>query len=144
MPETVVATKLCNALIADAQVKGAVLSSVAAIPMLGNAQRAIGGALDDYREAYGGLWVGGKATLTTTALRFAPNSLNRAIHRGDSSVSVALSEIVNLRSEWGFVTGIVCVDTASGTLKIRCYFSKAFMALIERTRFADCEVGART
>jgi hypothetical protein len=137
MSETIVTTKLCNALITDAQVKGALLSTLSTVPLLGAAERAIGGALDDYREAYGGLWVGGKATLTPTALLFAPNALNRAIHSGDSSVRVPLSEIVNLRAEWGFVTGIVCIDTARGTLKIRCYFSKAFMALIEQTRLAQ-------
>jgi hypothetical protein len=134
MPETIVATKLCNALIVDAQVKAGLLSTISTVPLLGAAERAIGGALDDYREAYGGLWVGGKATLTTTALHFAPNALNRAVHSGDASVRVPLSDIVDLRAEWGVLTGIVCINTARGTLKIRCYFSKKFMALIEQTK----------
>jgi len=88
--------------------------------------------IEGFRAFYGGLWVGGTAVLTATALTFRPNDLNRAMHKGDLSFSVPLTEVSGVRFERGFVTSIVVVATPHGTFKLRCYGARQFKEEIER------------
>jgi len=132
MPEHVIAAKVANALIQDVQVKGASVAQVADAFVPG--VDVITPVLDGFRAAYGGLWVGGKATLTNLALRFSPNALNRAVQSGSLDVTVPLADVVAVRKIRGFVTNIVAVETAGYAFKLRCYGAKAFADAIEAAR----------
>lgn len=79
-----------------------------------------------FRQFHGGLWVGGRATLTDHRLQFVANQLNRMVHSGPLDVAVALPEIVavSVRSAW--VTNIVVVTLPGAELWLRCYGAGAF------------------
>lgn len=134
MPEEVIAAKVVNALIQDVQVRGASTAQVADAFVPG--VDVITPVLDGFRAGYGGLWVGGKATLTNLALRFSPNALNRAVQTGTLDVTVPLADVVAVRLIRGFVTNIVAVETAGFVFKVRCYGAKAFSDAIEAARSA--------
>ncbi len=36
--------------------------------------------IEGFRQSHGGLWVGGRVTLTDSALEFSPNAVNRVVH----------------------------------------------------------------
>src|SRR5690348_10772913 len=60
MDDHVLAKRVANALIKDAGMSSAPLPHKA----------AIGDVVQRYKQAYGGIWVGGTVTLTTSALQF--------------------------------------------------------------------------
>jgi hypothetical protein len=41
----------------------------------------------------GGLWVGGRVTLTRTDVAFAPNRLNAELHTGETTFRLALEDL---------------------------------------------------
>ena len=108
-PQNVLAAKVANALIQDA-----------ASP-LENVGGGIRRSIRRSRKRYGGLWVGGRVTLTPTELRFAPNAANRLLHAGDPSVTIPLSAIRQIDVEPGFVTKIIAVTWTGGVARFRCY-----------------------
>jgi hypothetical protein len=118
MSDEILAQRVANALIEDAQVKTSSLG-------VGDV-----GVIEDvvarYRANVGGLWVGGRATLTATALTFAPNAMNRAVQTGSLDLAVPLSAILDVSVQQSFVTNIVVVRTSQSVLKIRCYGAKTF------------------
>jgi hypothetical protein len=134
MPEHVIVAKVANALIQDVQVKGAGVMQVADAFVPG--VDVITPVLDGFRAAYGGLWVGGKATLTNLALRFSPNAMNRAVQTGSLDVVVPLAEVVAVRYTPALVSSIVALETPGYVFKVRCYGAKAFADAIEAARGA--------
>lgn len=86
----------------------------------------------------GGLWVGGKAVLTTSTLSFAPNSMNQALHATPENleISISLTNISNVAVHRGLSTDVIEIRTDVGILKIKCVKAKAFAAAIEATRIA--------
>ena len=102
-----VISKLCNALIPDAEAnidfhlrKG-------------------------FKKWFGGLWVGGKVTISESGLSFRPNGLNSALHSNDCSVDIPFSDLRSARKEFGFITGIVVVGHRDGEFRFRCFGSKS-------------------
>ena len=87
---------------------------------------AFGAVLAAAKKICGGLWVGGAVTLTNESLEFRPNAANQFLHQGNYRVVVPLSEVAEVRSEFGFVTGIVCLDLPHATFKVRVYGAKEF------------------
>ncbi len=134
MPEEVLATKVANALIQDVQMKGAAVAAV--VDAVAPGTDVITPALDEFRAHYGGLWVGGKATLTNLALRFSPNAVNRAIQTGSLDVVVPLADVVNVRYTPAVVSSIVSLETRDYTFKVRCFQAKTFADAIEAARRA--------
>jgi len=118
--QDVVAAKVANALIQDA-----------ASP-LENAV-GIGSSARRFRKKYGGLWVGGRVTLTRTDLRFAPNAVNRLVHVGDPSFTIPLAAIRQIDVEPGFVTKIIAVTWTGGVTRLRCYSAARFADQIRDT-----------
>ena len=108
-PQGVLATKVANALIQDA-----------ASP-LENAVGSIGSSIRRYRKRHGGLWVGGRVTLTAADLGFSPNAANRLMHEGDPSFTIPLSAIRQIDVEPAFFTKIVAVTWTGGVARFRCY-----------------------
>ncbi len=123
-------SKACNALVAEAQPEFALYSAAArAIGSVGH-EHVLSAVLEGFRDFYGGLWVGGKVELTSTRLSFSPNVLNQLAHKGDYSWSIPLPEIQALSHEFGFLSGIICIETPRGRAKLRCFGAKGFLARI--------------
>jgi hypothetical protein len=105
---TVIISRMANALIAEVDV-GVVATSVG------------GGVLDRYRRRYGGLWVGGRLTVTTTDFQFHANALNRALQSGQLDIVIDLRSIESVEVLPGVLTKIVAMRTADGVTKVRCF-----------------------
>ena len=128
-PENVIAKKLVNALMKDAEVGD-------------RAQRLLGAGgrfgTNAAKKLMGGLWVGGTAYLTEDAVEFHPNGINRMLHKDPDSMSVILPlrSITSVETRFGIGTQIIDVKTAIGTLSIRCYGAQGFAKKIEAARSA--------
>lgn len=120
-----IAEKTVNALITDAEM-GFAAKFLVNNTGLGVTETVLKG----FKKAMGGLWVGGKATLYETRIAFRPNALNLAVHAGDYSVEILLSDVSDVQVRFGFVTKIIDIVTDHGKLSIRCYGAEAFAAKI--------------
>lgn len=104
----VIASKVVNALVEDARGSGplAVLDPV----------------LDQFRQHYDGLWVGGRLTLTPTTLEFHPNGVNRLANSGTLDLEIDLRGVESVEVQPGVLTKIIAVQVAGGRLvKARCF-----------------------
>eukprot|EP00903_Cladosiphon_okamuranus_P003288 g3286.t1 len=126
-PENVIARKLANALIKDAEIGDR------AQTLLGPGGRVGASAM---KKLMGGLWVGGTAYLTSDALEFHPNGFNRVVHKDPDSLSVVLPlrGITGVETRFGVATQIIDIKTAIGTLSIRCFGAPGFARKIEAAR----------
>lgn len=122
---TVIISRVANALIADADVTAAVTS----------VNRRV---LDRYRRRYGGLWVGGRLTVTDTDVAFHANALNRSIQSGQLDIVVDLRSIESVEVLPGVLTKIIAIHTADRVTKVRC-FGAATVA--DRIRAAASSAG---
>ena len=98
MSSGIVAKRVANALITDAEAK---------LPRVTPRIDQVEAALDRFKSAHGGLWVGGRATLTTESIRFHPNVVNRGIHAGSLDIEIPLPDIVNVEVLPAFLTSEV-------------------------------------
>jgi hypothetical protein len=119
-PRGVLATKVANALIQDA---ASPLENVG----------SVGRSIRRYRKSHGGLWVGGRVTLTPGELGFSPNVANRLVHYGDPSFTIPLSAIRQIDVEPGFFTKIIAVTWTGGVTRFRCYGAARFADQIRAT-----------
>ncbi len=124
MTETVIAKKAANALFKEARISSAADAFSAATGI----GRPVTTVLAQFSAHYGGLWVGGNAVLTGKALRFAPNALNRLVHQNGAELTLdlPLSELKRVDRRFGFVSGIVDIETDSGSFSIRCFNAQGF------------------
>jgi hypothetical protein len=129
---TPIARKMVNALVADAEMDFLVKYLLNAAN-LGFADVV----LTEFKKAMGGLWVGGTATLYESKLAFHPNLMNRLVHAGDYSIEIPLREITDIQIRFGFVTKIIDIKTAHGTLSIRCYGAESFAETIRTLKTAE-------
>jgi hypothetical protein len=67
---------------------------------------------------------GGKVTINSNGLFFAPNGMNTALHEGLEAVHIPLSSMRSARREFGWVTGIVVVVHDKGVFRFRCFGAK--------------------
>lgn len=118
MRDGVLVSKIANALIEDAEGR-----TSGVLPVL-----------SAFRAVWGGLWVGGRVTLTSDAVSFSANTLNRVAQSGTLDVSVPLTQVTDVEVLPGFFTNIVAISTAERVLKVRCYRAR---------RFADAVIAAR-
>lgn len=93
-------------------------------------------------EKDGGLWVGGRATLTSDDIRFEPNAMNRHMHSGIPSVSIPLASIEAITVKRGILTNIVELRLADQTFCLRCFKARAFACDIEKARATARRHGA--
>ena len=118
-------SKIANALIEDAE---PFISDVRPILSL-------------FRAVQGGLWVGGRVTLTSQSVSFAANTLNRIGQSGSLDVSVPLMEVTDVEVLPGLFTNIVAITTPHRVLKVRCYGARRFADAVSAAR--DAVSGAR-
>lgn len=127
-------SKVANALVEDAEFHLNKFDSV--LKAAGQAPGTVGGVLEAFKNYYGGLWVGGRVTLTDSHVIFAPNAVNRAVHTGTLDISIPLTEITHVECLPGMVTKIVAIRTADGVLKVRCWRAPALATAVEQARTA--------
>lgn len=126
-PKNVIARKMANALMKDAEIGDRTQMILGPGGRLGT---------NAVKKLMGGLWVGGTAYLTSDAVEFQPNGLNRAMHKDPESLSVILPlrSITAVETRFGIATQIIDIKTAIGTLSIRCYGAKGFADKINAAR----------
>src|SRR5262249_36208687 len=123
MTSGVVAKRAANALVTDAEAK-----LPGAIPRA----RQVEATLDRFKAAHGGLWVGGRAALTTESICFRPNAVNRGLHTGTLDIEIPLSDIVNIEVLPAFVSSVIAISTRQSAVRIRCFRAAAFARQIAR------------
>jgi hypothetical protein len=137
MSEQIIDTRAANALIDDVEPS---LPDIPSIPGLiefdkDEFERQLAG----WKRAHGGLWVGGRANLTSSELSFHPNALNRALQTGNMDVVLPLKAVTSVEVRRAFVTNIIAISTPGFLLKIRCYKADAFA---DRIRAAGNQAGS--
>jgi len=120
-PQGVLAARAANALIPGA------------VSPLEDVPGGVARVLRRYRQSHGGLWVGGRVTLTSAELGFRANAANRLLHYGDPSFAIPLSAIGHVDVEPGFITKIIAVTWAGGVTRFRCYGAGRFADQIRAT-----------
>lgn len=110
MSEVTLADKVANALIPDAAENSPFIQP----------------AVEIMRRSNGGLWVGGRVTLTSEAISFAPNALNLALQTGSLAWRIPLSDIDGVDVLPGLITSKVQLHTPHGPYQVRCYGAKKF------------------
>ena len=104
----VIVSKVANTLVEDAGAAG---------PLAG-----LDAVLDQFRQHYGGLWVGGRVTLTPTTLEFHPNGVNRVANSGTLDLEIDLRRVESVEVQPGVLTKIVAVGVGGGrVVKARCF-----------------------
>jgi hypothetical protein len=120
--DQVIAKHNANALIQDAE---------ASLPLPdARLTSAILGEIQEFKQAHGGLWVGGKAILTPSTLEFSPNAVNRAVNKGTLDIRIPLTEITAVATESGLITKIIAIQVPGATFKVRCYGAEKFAGQI--------------
>lgn len=122
----VIISRVANALIANVDVTVATAS----------ASRRV---LDRYRRRYGGLWVGGRLTVTDTDVQFHANALNRSIQSGQLDIIVDLRSIESVELLPGVLTKIIAIHTGDQVTKVRCF---AAAKVADRIRAAASAAGS--
>lgn len=128
----VLKSKSVNFLVADAEVNYDNVDDLYSMAEAGNVD-ALGDVLEAFKEAYGGLWVGGKMELTQSMVRLSANAMNRLVQDGTLDIELPLAFIRKVTIEGGFMTKIIRLDTGAGSVKFRCFGAKDIAALIEKT-----------
>ena len=122
--DRVIGTRAANALVEDAQLSPGFARGLESVVPGGASVQDV---LSAFRKAYGGLWVGGCATLTPSSLTFHPNAVNRAVQTGTLDIVVPAAAITGVQVLRGVLTKIIAVETAVGSVvKIRCLGARQF------------------
>src|SRR5437867_12043307 len=90
-------------------------------------------AIDRFSRKWGGLWVGGSVEISPEGILFSPNSLNKAVHVGLQPVHIRSQDVLSVRHEFGWFTGIVAVAHTTGEFRFRCYGAKRLAAVLARS-----------
>jgi len=117
MSPAIVAKRGANALITDAEAK---------LPQFLPRAQQVEATLDRFKAAHRGLWVGGRATLTTESLCFRPNAVNRGLHAGSLDIEIPLPDIVSVEVRPALVSSVIALRTQQSTVKIRCFRADEF------------------
>src|SRR5262249_52594098 len=117
MSPDIVAKRAANALITDATAK---------LPSLTPRRQQVEATLDRFKAAHRGLWVGGRATLTTGSISFHPNVVNRGIHEGALDIEIPLPDIVRIEVLPAFVSSVIAIHTPASVVRIRCFRADGF------------------
>jgi hypothetical protein len=112
VPDAPIASKVANALVADAT------PNVGSGGLRSHLQNWM---LSRFAKRYGGLWVGGRLTLTGRTLEFHPNAVNRAMNRGTLDFVIELRDITAVEVEPGVFTKIIAVQVGERCFRARCY-----------------------
>jgi hypothetical protein len=123
MTGRVITTKAVGFLVEDAALRDRVVGPV--FDLLDVSTKPVELVLATFRRQYGGLWVGGRMTLTDTAVTLAPNAVNRLMHQKLAAIELPLPMITSVEVEFGYVTKIIALGTPTHLVKLRCYGAPA-------------------
>ena len=133
MSRDMVATRTANALISDAEAK---------LPPPTPGVHQVEATLDRFKAAHRGLWVGGRATLTTGSVSFHPNCVNRGIHAGALDIEIPLADIVSIEVLPAFVSSVIAIRTPQSAIRIRCFRADGFARQIAELAGVDLSKAA--
>lgn len=85
-------------------------------------------AIYRFTRAHRGLWVGGTVFVSSSGVLFVPNRANRLVHKDPEQITVRAKDVIDVRREFGWVTGIVVVRHNRGEFRFRCYGAKQLAA----------------
>jgi hypothetical protein len=142
MAEAVLKSKMANFLVTDAEVNYEDVGEFYEVVGSGNVN-VLAGVLEGFRNHYGGLWVGGKVTVTQNAVHLNANAMNRMAQDGTLDVELPMTSIRKVTVEGGFVTKIVRLDTDAYSVKFRCYGAKDVASLIAKQALSQSLKRAR-
>jgi hypothetical protein len=91
---------------------------------------AVVAAMDAFRAAYRGGWIGGQAFLTSAELVFIPRAARRAGNPGALAFRIPLTDILALETEHGVLRDTLTVRTIKGRLNFRSFLARRFGARI--------------
>lgn len=128
--ERIISSALANAMFASAEPHELLAASSDVFEL----KLGVSAILSLFKFAYGGLWVGGRVTLTTHRLVF-PNALNRLVHQAPlSDVALDLANVTRVTLTAGLVTDIVEVEARQAAkLTFRCFGAAELSDLIKAT-----------
>ena len=95
--------------------------------------------LGAFRRLYGGLWVGGRLTVTTTELEFHANAANRALQSGQLDIRADLRAVSSVEVLPGVVIKIIAIHTDEQVIKVRCWRARN---IADRIRAAAADAHA--
>jgi hypothetical protein len=110
MGDTFIVSKLANALVQDAEPIGVAAHN-----------DAVAGAVERFREEHGGVWVGGRVTLTADTLSFRANGINRALQEGSLDHTITLASISDVEELGGFVSQKIRITHPGPSFTFRCF-----------------------
>lgn len=142
MAEAVLKSKMANFLVTDAEVNYEDVGEFYEVVGSGNVG-VLAGVLEGFRNHYGGLWVGGKVTVTQNAVHLNANAMNRMAQDGTLDVELPMTSIRKVTVEGGFVTKIVRLDTDAYSVKFRCFGAKDVASLIAKQALSQSLKRAR-
>jgi hypothetical protein len=119
MSGRVIISKAANFLVEDAALRDRALGP--AFDLLDISTKPVQLVLAAFRQYYGGLWVGGRVTLTETAVSLTPNALNRSVHQDLDAIELPLAMITSVEVQFGWVTKIIALGTPTHLVKLRCF-----------------------
>lgn len=122
MAEQVIASKAANAQVLEAEMA---LEPAAVLALRGH-DAAVDGVVEWFRSFQGGLWVGGRVTLTNRRLHFEANSLNKMVHAGPMEVDVDLRHVVDVATKRGLLGGVVQVLLPGAVFQLRLWGARGF------------------
>jgi len=127
--QPVIVSKVANALVEDAE-RSPGMGPV--VDATGGSSDSMDWVLDRFRQHYGGLWVGGRLTLTTAKLEFHPNGLNRLANRGTLDIEIDLRSVTGPVAVLpGVATKIIAVPVAGRVFKARCWGAQSMADQIQ-------------
>lgn len=134
--DPLIATSRARIFVADADVElvfyAAFCRGLGELQALNAEQRAaVAAAMDAFRAAYRGGWVGGQVFLTHAEMVFIPRSAYRAGRAAELAFRVPLTEILALEAERGLLRDTLTIRTIRGRLKLRSFMARRFGARIE-------------
>lgn len=118
MGERVVASRLAGVLVSRTQRVVAPVMDLA-LEGVGGMRPSTDGILPWAGRFGGGMWIGGRITLTTRRLHFAADALNRMLHSGPTEVDLDLREFLGTSVQGGLLPTVVVV-LPGAELWIRC------------------------
>lgn len=124
MDDPILHSKSANAFFEDVEVAG----------RMHRDEYGSGAAVSLFKRAMGGLWVGGRVTLTRTQLAFNPNRLNSSMHKGEIDWIIKLSDIESIEVTSSIGMPVTNVATKERRVRFRCWGAKRFVSRIDDQR----------
>lgn len=121
-------TKFCNYFSSSAQAESLEVN-------FGLYKANINDHIDQYKSKQGGLWVGGKFTISDDEFRFSTNTANLIVHKESSDFSFPMQVVKSVRREFGWITGILVFELEDRIVKVRCFGAKKIAQLLNNSYF---------